>query len=81
MRIRCTDTTGWFSILAHGKRGFWKSIPIGPSGKGYRTIEYVVDLVDWQTGEIIEHAIYQGETPRADVWIDFITYAREAPAS
>lgn len=82
MRIRSTDTSGWFSILARGKRGFWKSVPIGPADNdGYRTIDHLVDVADWQVGEILEHAIYQGETPREDIFIDFITYSREDPTA
>jgi hypothetical protein len=78
MRIRSNDTTGWFSIIAREKRGFWKSIPIGPStGADYRIIEHVIDLADWKFGEILEHAIYQGEPPKSDIWLDFITYSRE----
>jgi hypothetical protein len=79
-RVRCANTAGWFSIIARGTRGFWKSIPILPAKSGgYYMTEHVVDLADWQVGEILEHAIYQGEPPRADMWIDFISYEREAP--
>ena len=78
MRVRCKDATGWFSILTRSGKGFWKAVPLAiVSSDRYQMIEHVVHLADWNIGDVLEHAIYQGSEPSNELRIDFISYMRE----